>query len=246
MRILLVENNKREATSLSKALRSEGYVVDVAADVEAGWYVKESGYHLAILDADHRWSRGVETLKELRAADALLPILVLVHSTYPPDRARALNLGADDCLSKPFSFAEFRARIHALLRRPRIKDELFLRVGDLELDRVHRTVRRGGRRIELTAKEFSLLEHLMLNADRGVTRAMILDHVWGLSFDPSSNVVDVYVHYLREKLETGCRPRLIHTVRGVGYELGLKDGGEAGAEAPLLRAGGGRRSSPSA
>ena len=132
---------------------------------------------------------------------------------------QSLDTGADDCLTKPFSFTELSARVRALLRRGPRTVEAVLRVADLELDRVARKVVRGGKRIELTSKEFALLEYLMRNAGRRVTRAMIVEHVWNLSFDTSTNIVDVYINYLRKKVDAESIPHLIHTVRGVGYEL---------------------------
>ncbi|HET8823608.1 MAG TPA: winged helix-turn-helix domain-containing protein, partial [Terriglobales bacterium] len=135
------------------------------------------------------------------------------------DRAKCLDVGADDFVGKPISFTEVSARIRALLRRSQNPAKIVLSVADLKLDRVERRVERGGKPIELTAKEFSLLEHLMLNAGRRVTRAMIIEHVWDLSFDTSTNVVDVYINYLRRKVDDGFDRKLIHTVRGVGYEL---------------------------
>jgi DNA-binding response OmpR family regulator len=135
---------------------------------------------------------------------------------------QCLDLGADDYLMKPFSFSELSARIRALMRRSHVPAESVLSVGDLKLDRVERRVERGGKRIELTSKEFALLEYLMRNAGRRITRAMIIEHVWNLSFDTCTNVVDVYVNYLRRKVEDGYAHRLIHTVRGVGYELSAR------------------------
>jgi DNA-binding response OmpR family regulator len=135
------------------------------------------------------------------------------------DRVQVLDLGADDCLLKPFSFTELAARVRALLRRRPVTAPTLLRVADLELDRVERTVRRAGKRIELTSKEFGLLEYLLRNAGHRITRNMIVEHVWNLSFDTGTNIVDVYINYLRKKVDEGFSPRLIHTVRGVGYEL---------------------------
>ena len=135
------------------------------------------------------------------------------------DRVQCLDIGADDYLVKPFSFSELSARIRALLRRSHMPAEAVLKVDDLQLDRVERRVERGGKRIELTSKEFALLEYLMRNVGRRITRAMIIEHVWNLSFDTSTNVVDVYINYLRRKVDDGYPHRLIHTIRGVGYEL---------------------------
>jgi DNA-binding response OmpR family regulator len=136
------------------------------------------------------------------------------------DRVKGLDLGADDYLTKPFSFTELSARVRALLRRAALPAEVMLRVGDLELNRVERVVKRAGKAVELTPKEFSLLEYLMRNVGRCVTRAMIIEHVWNLSFDTMTNVVDVYINYLRKKVDQGFERKLIHTVRGVGYQIG--------------------------
>ncbi len=143
--------------------------------------------------------------------------------TKVEDRVKGLDLGADDYLTKPFSFTELAARVRALLRRGARPATSLLRVADLEIDRVERQVRRGGRRIELTAKEFGLLEYLMRNCGHTVSRAMIVEHVWNLSFDSMTNVVDVYINYLRKKIDEGFPKRLIYTVRGVGYRLGAEE-----------------------
>jgi DNA-binding response OmpR family regulator len=150
-----------------------------------------------------------------------LPVLILTQRTKVEDRVQCLDIGADDYLAKPFSFSELSARIRALLRRSHLPSESVLTVGDLKLDRVQRIVERAGERIELTGKEFSLLEYLMRNAGRDVTRSMILEHVWNLSFDTTTNVVDVYINYLRRKVDDGHPVKLIHTVRGVGYGLSV-------------------------
>jgi DNA-binding response OmpR family regulator len=144
---------------------------------------------------------------------------VLTQRTKVEDRVQCLDTGADDYLAKPFSFTELSARIRALVRRSHLPSESVLVVSDLKLDRVAHLVERGGRRIELTSKEFALLEYLMLNAGRRVTRSMIIEHVWNLTFDTTTNVVDVYINYLRRKVDDGHPTKLIHTVRGVGYEL---------------------------
>ena len=158
----------------------------------------------------------------MRAKKPSLPVLVLTARSRIEDRVQSLDSGADDCLNKPFSFTELSARVRALLRRGPRTVETVLAVADLELDRVERKVKRGGKSIELTSKEFALLEYLLRNAGRRVTRTMIIEHVWNLSFDTSTNIVDVYVNYLRRKVDDGFTPRLIHTVRGVGYELGCR------------------------
>jgi DNA-binding response OmpR family regulator len=162
---------------------------------------------------------GVSILRQLRRQKPTLPVLVLTQRTRVEDRVQCLDTGADDYLPKPFSFSELSARIRALLRRSHLPSEAVLAVEDLKLDRVERRVERAGRRVELTTKEFALLEYLMRNAGRKVTRAMIIGRVWNLTFDTTTNVVDVYINYLRRKVDDGHPRKLIHTVRGVGYEL---------------------------
>jgi DNA-binding response OmpR family regulator len=148
-----------------------------------------------------------------------MPVLVLTGRSRIEDRVESLDSGADDCLIKPFSYTELAARVRALMRRRPLTAETLLKIADLELDRIERKVTRAGKRIELTAKEFGLLEYLLRNAGHRITRTMIVEHVWNLSFDTGTNIVDVYINYLRKKIDDGFSPKLIHTVRGVGYEL---------------------------
>jgi DNA-binding response OmpR family regulator len=162
---------------------------------------------------------GIAVLRQLRLKKPSLPVLVLTQRSRVEDRVQSLDTGADDYLAKPFSFSELSARIRALTRRSHLPSESVLLMEDLKLDRVERRVERSGRRIELTGKEFALIEYLMRNAGRRVTRAMIIEHVWNLTFDTTTNVVDVYINYLRRKVDDGHPKKLIHTVRGVGYEL---------------------------
>jgi two-component system copper resistance phosphate regulon response regulator CusR len=162
---------------------------------------------------------GLAILKSLRQRKPSLPVMILTARSRVEDRVQCLDMGADDYLVKPFSFLELSARARALLRRSHLPSESVLAVRDLRLDRVERRVERSGRRIDLTTKEFALLEYLMRNAGRRLTRAMIIEHVWNLTFDSTTNVVDVYINYLRRKVDDGFSPALIHTVRGVGYEL---------------------------
>lgn len=220
MRILLVEDDPPLSSFLRKGLEAEHYAVDVAADGESGRQMAlESEYDLMILDLNLPKLDGFGVLQAIRPKKPSLPVLVLTARSAVEDRVTSLDTGADDCLIKPFSFTELSARVRALLRRgPRTVDTV-LRVGDLELDRVARRVERGGRNIELTSKEFALLEYLMRNAGRRVTRAMIVEDVWNLSFDTTTNIVDVYINYLRKKVDSEHPSRLIHTVRGVGYEM---------------------------
>jgi DNA-binding response OmpR family regulator len=223
MRILVVEDETPLATFVRKGLEAEHYAVDTAGDGEqARCMALESDYDLVVLDLNLPKLDGIDVLRAVRAKKPGLPVLVLTARSRIEDRVQALDSGADDCLNKPFSFTELSARIRALLRRGPRTVETVLQVADLELDRVERKVKRAGKHIDLTSKEFALLEYLLRNTGRRVTRTMIIEHVWNLSFDTSTNIVDVYVNYLRRKVDDGFTPRLIHTVRGVGYELGAR------------------------
>ncbi len=229
MRILVAEDDTALANFVKKGLEAEHYAVDVSADGEqARAMAGELDFDLVVLDLNLPRMDGVSILRFLRTRKPSMPILVLTGRTKVEDRVQCLDLGADDYLGKPFSFTELSARIRALMRRSHMPAESVLAVDDLKLDRVERRVERGGRRIELTSKEFCLLEYLMRNAGRRVTRAMIIEHVWNLSFDTSTNVVDVYVNYLRRKVDDGYDKRLIHTIRGVGYELSLHSRADLG------------------
>jgi len=220
MRILIVEDDAPLASFLRKGLQAEDYAVDVATDgALARVMALESDYDLMILDLNLPKLDGMAVLNAVRPKKPSLPVLVLTSRSRVEDRVQSLDTGADDYLSKPFSFAELAARVRALLRRGTRSFDVVLRVGDLELDRVTHRVQRAGRSVELTSKEFALLEYLMRNSGRRVTRAMIIEHVWNLSFDTTTNVVDVYVAYLRRKVDRPPGRRLIHTIRGVGYEL---------------------------
>jgi DNA-binding response OmpR family regulator len=223
MRILVVEDDTPLATFIRRGLEAEHYAVDTAGDGEQGCCMGlASDYDLLVLDLNLPKLDGLEVLRSIRSKKPNLPVLVLTARSRIEDRVQALDAGADDCLNKPFSFTELSARVRALLRRGPRTVETVLQIADLELDRVERKVKRAGKYIELTAKEFALLEYLLRNAGRRVTRNMIIEHVWNLSFDTSTNIVDVYVNYLRRKVDDGFNPRLIHTVRGVGYELGAR------------------------
>ena len=232
MRILIAEDDEALAKFVRQGLESEHYSVDVFADGEqARTAATDLEYDVVILDLNLPKVDGVSILRHLRLKKPSLPVLVLTQRTRVEDRVQCLDTGADDYLAKPFSFSELSARIRALVRRSHLPSESVLTVGDLRLDRVAHLVERAGRRIELTTKEFSLLEYLMLNAGRRVTRSMIIEHVWNLTFDTTTNVVDVYINYLRRKIDDGHPVKLIHTVRGVGYELS-GPGEVRGAEVP--------------
>lgn len=220
MRILIAEDDAPVASFVGKGLEAEHYAVDISADGEqARAMAAEFDYDLVVLDLNLPRLDGISILRNVRTRKPSMPVLVLTARSRVEDRVQCLDMGADDFLVKPFSFSELSARIRALLRRSHLPAESVLAVEDLKLDRVERRVQRAGRRIELTSKEFALLEYLMRNAGRRITRAMIIEHVWNLSFDTGTNVVDVYVNYLRRKVDDGFEKRLIHTVRGVGYEL---------------------------
>ncbi len=221
MRVLVAEDDNPLARFLHKGLQAEGYAADVVKDgEEAQFMALEYDYDLLILDLNLPRADGLTVLRHVRAKKSTLPVLILTARNRVEDRVKGLDMGADDYMVKPFSFSEFSARVRALLRRTAQPAESLLRVEDLEIDRVGRSVKRADRRIELTPKEFALLEYLMLNANRQVTRAMILDHVWNFSFDTMTNVVDVYINYLRKRVDAGHNFKLICTVRGVGYRLG--------------------------
>lgn len=219
MRILVVEDEQKVADFIRRGLEQERFAVDVSYDGEEGLYQAESfDYDLVVLDLMLPRLSGLEMLKRLRERKPSLPVLILTARGAVEDRVAGLDRGADDYLVKPFAFAEFLARVRALLRRG-TREATELQIADLKLDAASRQVTRAGRKIDLSAKEFALLHYLLHNARRPVTRTMIIEHVWDIHFDSVSNVVDVYINYLRNKIDKGFSPRLIHTVRGVGYIL---------------------------
>ena len=220
MRILVGENDPPVAVFLKSTLKAESYSVDIASTGDEALELAEAiDFDLIILDSALPGIQGLEVLKRFRARGKLSPVLLLSAMKGVEDRVKGLDLGADDYMTKPFSIRELLARVRALLRRGDPSKQLTLKVGDLEMNPVERTVRRGGKRIELTPKEFALLEYLMRNAGRALSRPMITEHVWDLSFDTRTNVVDVYINYLRNKVDRGFMRKLIHTVRGVGYKM---------------------------
>jgi two-component system, OmpR family, copper resistance phosphate regulon response regulator CusR len=218
MQILVAEDDVALAQFLRKGLERQQYAVNVVHDGESVLRaVSDLPYDLLTLDLNLPHLDGMAVLKQLRPAKPRLPILVLTGRATLEDRIQALDTGADDCLTKPFSFVEFSARVRALLRRNTGSAGGVLRVGDLLLNREELRVERAGQRIDLTAKEFGVLEYLMLNARRPVTRAMIMENVWKAAYDPKTNLVDVYVKYVRDKVDQNFTPKLIRTVRNVGY-----------------------------
>lgn len=220
MRLLLVEDEKKVASFIKKGLEEQGYAVDQAADGETGLLMGLDGIHdLIILDINLPRLDGLGILRELRRKKITIPVLLLTVRATIEDRIIGLDTGADDYLPKPFSFQELLARVRALLRRPSKTGPPILKFADLTLDPATRLVYRSEEKIELTAKEFSLLEYFMRNQGRVLTRTMIAEHVWDYGFDTETNVIDVYVNYLRKKIDDKRQPKLIHTVRGVGYVL---------------------------
>ena len=222
MRILVVEDDRKVASFIRKGLEEEGHAVEVAGDgAEALERVADgSPWDLVVLDVMLPKHDGFSVLKTLREDGLQAPVLMLTARDAVGDRVAGLDLGADDYLTKPFAFEEFLARVRALLRRgAAASPHPVLRMADLSLDPATREVKRGSRRVELTAREYTLLEYFMRSPGRILSRPMLAQHVWGLDFDSESNVVDVYVGYLRRRIEAPGERKLLHTVRGVGYVL---------------------------
>jgi two-component system copper resistance phosphate regulon response regulator CusR len=221
MRLLLVEDEKKVADFIARGLRAERYAVDVAYDGLSGWELAASvDYDLVILDLMLPGLNGTELLRRLRRKGKEAAVLVLTARDATQDKVENFEAGADDYLTKPFAFVELKVRVKALLRRQPAARMHVLRVGDLEVDRLTQQVRRGGRKIELTSKEYSLLEYLASHAGRVLSRTMIIEHVWDESFEGLTNIVDVYVRHLRAKVDDPYPAKLIRTVRGAGYSLG--------------------------
>jgi two-component system OmpR family response regulator len=221
MRALIVEDDETIAGFVAKGLREAGFAVDRAADGREGLErARAGGYDVAIVDVMLPGRDGIALVEALRGAGDRTPVLFLSARHTVDDRVRGLQAGGDDYLVKPFAFAELLARVQALVRRASATAEpTRLAVADLEIDLLAREARRGGRRLELRPKEWALLEYLMRQAGRVVSKTMILAHVYDYSFDPGTNVVDVLVHRLREKIDQGFDKKLLHTVRGAGYVL---------------------------
>lgn len=221
MRILLVEDDPEAAGFVAKGLGESGYSVDRAGDGKEGLVRALDGdYDLAIVDRMLPELDGLSLVEALRKAGKSTPVLFLSALGEVDERVRGLRAGGDDYLAKPFAFSELLARIEALLRRPLgTTAETVLRLGDLEMDLLARQVKRAGIEISLQPREFSLLEHLLRNAGRVVTRTMLLEQVWGYHFDPQTNVIDVHISRLRQKIDRDFQPPLLHTIRGAGYSL---------------------------
>jgi DNA-binding response OmpR family regulator len=220
MQLLLVEDDPKLSRFIRHGLTEESFTVDVVATGEDALdRARATAYDLIILDIMLPRMDGFIVCEKLRSSGLDVPILMLSARGVVEDRVKGLETGADDYLSKPFAFSELNARVRALLRRQKPVTLRLLKVSDLTLDPVSRVVKRGEHRIELSAKEYALLEYLMRNAGQVLTRAMIAEHVWNFSWERLTNVIDVYVNHLRRKIEGPGRPRLIHAVRGVGYVL---------------------------
>jgi heavy metal response regulator len=220
MRLLVIEDEKKVSSFIRKGLEEEGYAVDVASDGETGLLMASDRVHdLIVLDIQLPKMDGLTVLHELRREKVTTPVLLLTVRATIEEKVLGLDAGADDYLAKPFAFEELVARVRALLRRRTDGKPAALRVADLTLDPARRTVFRGDRKIDLTTKEFALLDYFMRNPGRVLTRTMIAEHVWDYDFDPMTNVIDVYVNYLRKKIDPDQEQKRIQTIRGVGYML---------------------------
>ena len=224
MRILIVEDEPKVASFIRRALEEESYAVDVCSDgIQGRDLASEVDYDLIILDLLLPGLPGIDVLKAIRDAKVTTPVLILTARSKVDQRVKGLDAGADDYLTKPFAIEELIARTRALLRRAGGDTSGILQIDDLILNPISHEVTRGGQRVDLTSKEYALLEYMMRNAGRVLTRPMIAEHVWDLDFDTFTNVIDVYINYLRNKIDRGHARGLIHTVRGSGYTLKLTD-----------------------
>ena len=224
MRVLVIEDEPGVASFLKKGLREASYAVDLADNGVDGLHLASTeNYDAIVLDLMLPGKDGFTLLRELRGKGSTTPVICLTARDAVTDRIKGLDLGADDYLSKPFSFSELLARIRALLRRGQALSGNPIVVGDLTIDVLARDVTRGGKRIDLSPNEYALLEYLSRNAGQVLTRTMILEHVWDMNQDPMTNVVDVHINRLRKKVDSGHETPLIHTIRGVGYVLRASD-----------------------
>lgn len=220
MRILVVEDEKKVSSFIKRGLEEEKYEVEIAGDGEEGLKMAmEKPYDLIVLDWMLPKRDGLSVVKELRSRNTMTPVLMLTAKDSVDDIVAGLDSGSDDYLTKPFAFAELLARVRALMRRSEMDRGAEIRFSDLRLDPVTHKVWRGEKEIDLTAKEYALLEYFMRNPNQVLTRTMIADHVWDYTFDSFTNIIDVYVNYLRKKIDRDSERKLIHTVRGVGYIL---------------------------
>lgn len=220
MRILVIEDEKKIADFIKRGLKEEGYAADTAHDGKEGYFLATTNdYDIIVLDLMLPQMDGVAICKKLRSEHIATPIIMLTAKETIADKVTGLDAGADDYITKPFAFEELLARIRAVLRKKESKEPTKLHVGDLELDLISHKVARRGKEIKLTTKEYALLEYLMRNADTVITRTMISEHVWDIDFDTFTNVIDVYVNYLRNKIDRGHSKKLIHTIRGRGYMI---------------------------
>lgn len=220
MLILVIEDEPKVARFIQMGLEEEHYSVDVAYDGETGLRAAQSGnYDLIILDLMLPRKDGIEVIKDFRRGKGTTPTLMLTAKATTDDKVAGLDSGADDYLTKPFAFAELLARVRSLLRRGAQEKGTALTIADLELDTVTHRAKRGGSTIDLTAKEYALLEYFLRNKDRVLSRAAISEHIWDYNFDTRTNVIDVYINHLRNKVDNNFQRKLIHTVRGVGYVM---------------------------
>ena len=220
MRILIVEDERKVAEMVSRGLKAERYAVDVADNGDTGWAMAHTyDYDLVVLDLGLPGMDGAELLRRIRGRNSRIPILILTARDATACKVDSFEAGADDYLTKPFAFAELAVRIKALLRRGAADQSSVIRVGDLEINRLTQQVSRAGQRIELTAKEYALLDYLATHPGRVLSRTMIVEHVWDQSFEGLTNIVDVYVRHLRSKVDDPFPVKLIRTVRGAGYRI---------------------------
>jgi two-component system copper resistance phosphate regulon response regulator CusR len=220
MKILLVEDEERLASFIRKGISAEGYEVEVAYDGRTGLSLfRRDIYDIIILDVNLPQMNGFELCRLIRSDNEAVPVLMLTALDSMDDKSDGFNAGADDYLAKPFEFQELLLRLRALTRRNGSKPKQVLRLADLELNLDTKTVTRAGKRIDLTTREYALIEYLMLNKGKIISRADISERVWSLNFDNYSNVIDVYISYLRKKIDKGFSPKLLHTIVGMGYVL---------------------------
>lgn len=224
MRVLVVEDEKKTSSFLRKALEAEGFAVDVLdSGTDALFAVEQTAFDAVVLDIMLPGRDGLSVLRQMRERGLRTPVLLLTARAAVSERVEGLNAGADDYLPKPFALAEFIARVRALARRGTEVRPVLLRVADLTVDTITRQVRRSGKLIDLAPREYRLLEFLMRSPGRPRSRMAIVESVWNYDFDPGTNLVDVYIMRLREKIDDGFKPKLLHTQRGVGYTLGLPE-----------------------